>query len=134
LDASLAARFQGKEILLFKPRFSIETAEAYRRLAAARLYQSPERVLLHMEEWRASGEPLPPRLNDFERLLETWIPSLAVFLHRLRDRHGLDVRLSGSGSACFAFSPGNSFAKTQIQEESERAWGESCWMEAAVLK
>jgi 4-diphosphocytidyl-2-C-methyl-D-erythritol kinase len=133
LEPGLAARFRGKRIVLFKPRFSVETAEAYRRLAAAGLYQKPERVRQLMADWRASDQPLPPRLNDFERLMEIWIPSLAIFLQRLRELHGLDARLSGSGSACFAFSPGDSSAKSQILEEARRAWGESCWIEEAVL-
>lgn len=133
LDPDLASRIRGKPILLFKPRFPVETADAYRRLAKAQLYQKPERAEQLMADWAASGEPLPPRLNDFERLMEIWIPSLAIFLHRLREHHGLDARLSGSGSGCFAFSPGNSSAKSHILEESERAWGESCWMEEAVL-
>jgi 4-diphosphocytidyl-2-C-methyl-D-erythritol kinase len=134
LEAELANRFRGQPILLFKPRFPVETAEAYRRLAAAGLYQKPDRGAQLIDEWRNSGDALPPRLNDFERLMEIWIPSLAIFLQRLRELHGLDARLSGSGSACFAFSPGNSSAKSQILEEARRAWGESCWMEEAVLK
>jgi 4-diphosphocytidyl-2-C-methyl-D-erythritol kinase len=134
LEDGLASRFRGQSILLFKPRFPVETADAYRRLAAAGLYQKPDRGRQLIEEWRASGEILPPRLNDFERLMEAWIPSLAIVLKRLRELHGLDARLSGSGSACFAFSPGNSSAKSQILEEAQRAWGESCWMEEAVLK
>lgn len=133
LEPALAERLSGRRVLLFKPRFSVGTPEAYRRLASLGLYQEAgvgERLL---QAWRSSGDPLPARLNDFERLMETWMPSLAIVLKRLRQIHGLEARLSGSGSACFVFPPEGACARPAVSEESVRAWGETCWMEEANL-
>lgn len=134
LDPELAARLGGLEVVLFKPRFSINTAEAYSRMAARKVYCSQPDLGRVLEEWSASGEPLPAPLNDFERLLDIWIPSLPIVLKRLREQHGLDARLSGSGSACFAFTPGSASVMEIVQEEMRRAWGECDWVAQTHLK
>lgn len=134
LSPTLAGRLSGQPILLFKPRFSVPTAEAYRRLARLRLYSELAPLQRLLEEWEASSQRLPPRINAFERLLGTWMPSLPIVLERLRDRHGLDARLSGSGSACFLFTDDPSSACSLVAEEMERAWGEVFWLRVSKLK
>lgn len=133
LDDAMAARFRGKPVILFKPRFSINTGEAYRRLAAKPYYQSPATAQADMAAWEVGTEPLPPRNNDFERLVEDWIPSLAVVLARLRIRHGLEARMSGSGSACFIFPQQAQFAKKVITDELAQAFGEDYWLEQTAF-
>lgn len=137
LEAKLAQRLSGREILLFKPCFSISTAEAYYRLARTGLYTEEEVARALFQRWAHSeGESagLPEPGNDFERLLEGWIPSIPLVLRRLRERHGIDARLTGSGSACFAFPrKGSSDIKT-IESELRRAWGETYWMEESILQ
>jgi 4-diphosphocytidyl-2-C-methyl-D-erythritol kinase len=134
LDRTVAGRLSGQEVILFKPRFSINTAEAYRRLAVLGLYTGIDEARYKLREWEESSELLPPVMNDFERLLEHWMPTLPVLLERLRRVHGLDARLSGSGSACFAFPCGDSSASSRVSEEMERAWGRGCWIEEVRLK
>lgn len=134
LDEALAARLRGQPVILFKPRFSINTAEAYRRLADRQLYHSPEEADAVLREWRDSMRLLPAPMNDFERLLERWMPTLPVLLERLRSVHGLDARLSGSGSACFAFPDALPSAKSVIEDEMRQAWGEVNWIEEIRLK
>lgn len=134
LPQALAQRLSGQPVLLFKPGFSINTAEAYRRLAGMGLYSGRNEAGRLLSEWEGSTELLPPVMNDFERLLGHWMPTLPVVLERLRERHGLDARLSGSGSACFAFPRGDSSARSKVSEEMERAWGEGCWIEEVRLK
>ncbi len=134
LDKSLANRFCGKRVILFKPSFSINTAEAYGRLARGKFYQSPERVRELILKWENGEGQLPPKCNDFERLLEDWMPSLAIVLERLREKYGLDARLSGSGSACFVFPYDPGFDKTILQEELAKAWGRSYWIQETCIK
>jgi 4-diphosphocytidyl-2-C-methyl-D-erythritol kinase len=134
LDNDLVQRLSGQAIILFKPRFSINTAEAYRRLAALKLYHSHGEASELLLNWQRSGSLLPGPMNDFERLLGYWMPTLPVVLERLREIHGIDARLSGSGSACFAFPHGDSSAKSKISEEMQRAWGEVNWIEEIQLK
>ena len=134
LPASLSGRFRGRPVILFKPSFPIHTGEAYRRLASASCYSTTEAVGSLMREWETGGAALPPRCNDFERLLDDWMPSLSVVLMRLQDRHGMDARLSGSGSACFVFPENPAFAITILTEELERAWGPFYWMQETSIK
>ncbi|MEX0332520.1 MAG: 4-(cytidine 5'-diphospho)-2-C-methyl-D-erythritol kinase [Puniceicoccaceae bacterium] len=150
LPDDLAARFRGRPLLLFKPRFSINTGEAYRRLAAGGYYGESRginllairdeamksrraRVEEQMRAWETGTDPLPPRWNDFERLVEDWMPSLAVVLSRLRVLHGLDARLSGSGSACFVFPNDQPFDTNAVQKELVEAFGEHFWMQETTI-
>lgn len=137
LDAKLARRLSGREVLLFKPRFSISTAEAYDRLARAGVRTDKREASAVLESWEHSeGEPaaLPGPGNDFERLLEGWIPSIPIVLRRLRERHGIDARMTGSGSACFAFPRKDSSDRKLIEDELRRAWGEVYWMQESILQ
>jgi 4-diphosphocytidyl-2-C-methyl-D-erythritol kinase len=134
LPEVLCRRLGGREVILFGPGFPVFTAQAYRRLAAAALYTPAADAAALVEDWIASGALLPPRINDFERLMGDWMPSLAIVLERLREQHRLDARLSGSGSACFVFPDGDARAIGIIKEEMLRAWGDGHWVVEAKMK
>ncbi len=133
LDPVLADRLSGQSLLLFKPAFSIATAEAYRRLAQAGLYRAQEAAMVDLSEWRKGRECLPPAWNDFERLVDLWLPSLALVLHQLRENHGLDVRMSGSGSACFIFPKDAAFARNALEKVLTTEWGDRYLIQEIVL-
>jgi 4-diphosphocytidyl-2-C-methyl-D-erythritol kinase len=133
LPADLAARLRGAPVVLFKPDFSISTPEAYRRLANGRYYSDPARVRPLMDAWREGEGALPAPHNDFERLVADWMPTIGVVLHRLRHLHGLDARLSGSGSACFVFTGGRRSAIPLLRKELGSAWGKYYWLEETEL-
>ncbi len=126
LGLSLRKQLTGTPLTLFKPAFSINTSEAYRRLAARKFYQDRERVEQMLKEWSSSGLSFPPRCNDFERLVEEWIPSLNIVLKRLRDKN-LDARMSGSGSACFVVEQSPETIEI-VRRELDRAWGKQYWL------
>ena len=134
LPDALCDRLRGKPVFLFKPGFSINTAEAYGRLAKGKFYQAPEKPLSLLDEWQSGDEWLPSNCNDFERLLGDWMPGLCIVLQRLRNRHGMDARLSGSGSACFVFPSGPLFAIKTLQQELADAWGNAYWIQETCLK
>jgi 4-diphosphocytidyl-2-C-methyl-D-erythritol kinase len=116
----------GTPVIIFKPEFSINTSEAYRRLAKHKLYHDSSQVDKDLEGWLSGESLLPPHCNDFERLLETWMPSLDVVLKKLSS-HNLDVRMSGSGSACFVLEESAETSEI-VQKELNRAWGEQYWL------
>ena len=87
LDEGLAKRFKGKCVILFKPAYSINTAEAYRRMAAGEIYSGSPAVMERMLEWENGEEALPPAWNEFEKVCFNWIPDLAIVLRRLRSIH-----------------------------------------------
>ena len=134
LPPDLVQRLSGQPVLLFMPPFPISTPEAYRRLAAARLYTLADTAAASFAEWQAATDRFPPTGNDFERLARHWMPSLGVVLDRLHLRAGLDARLSGSGSACFAFAEGGSFDMEILASELESAWGPHAWVQFTCLK
>ncbi len=134
LPEGLAGRIRHRPVVLFKPAFSINTCEAYRRLAAGGYYSGAGKGASLLEAWADSDSVLPPRWNDFERLAEDWMPSLAVVLERLRRKLGLEARLSGSGSACFAFHDGDSSVIQCLRQELQSAWGEHYWMVETRMK
>jgi 4-diphosphocytidyl-2-C-methyl-D-erythritol kinase len=133
IERDLAERIRGRPVVLFKPPFGIHTGEAYGRLAAKGLYSCNDDPA-GLAGWRVSGLAVPPPGNDFERLLELWIPSVTLVLDRLRGEHGLDARLSGSGSCCFAFSTDGGSDISTVKNEMRRAWGEDCWLERTYLE
>jgi 4-diphosphocytidyl-2C-methyl-D-erythritol kinase len=132
LETPLRKGLKGREVLLFKPRFSINTAEAYRRLAQGGYYQDAALVESLLVDWRETRAMLPAPCKDFDRLTEDGLPSLAVVLNRLR-QHGLDARMSGSGSACFVMNeqPGT---ESLLREELVKAWGPYYWLVPATLQ
>lgn len=133
LDEALSSRIASQPVILFKPAFSTPTGEAYQRLAKGGFYRPEGDVERDMLGWANSSDMLPPRWNDFERLVEHWLPSLAVVLNRLRTVHGLDARMSGSGSACFVFAKDSTFTMNSLQEELASAWGRAFWIVETVL-
>jgi 4-diphosphocytidyl-2-C-methyl-D-erythritol kinase len=133
VEIDLRSRIRGRPVVLFKPPFGIHTGEAYGRLAAKGLYRRGDDPA-GLARWRASGLAAPPPGNDFERLLEHWMPSVPVVLDRLRGKHGLDARLSGSGSCCFAFSTDGGSDISEVKNEMRRAWGEDCWLERTYFE
>ena len=134
LDPLLIKRLKGAPVILFKPAFSINTAEAYRRLAANKIYSSKELAAKRLSKWEQGDALLPSPHNDFEAVIEAWIPSLGGVLKRLRDQHGMDARLSGSGSACFVFANNPTSAIKILHEELAYAWGTHFWLQEACLK
>jgi 4-diphosphocytidyl-2-C-methyl-D-erythritol kinase len=124
---------RGRQVLLFKPPFSINTAEAYRRLAAGRYYSSGE-VPAGYESWIRSAAPLPELYNDFARLMEFWMPTIPLLLEQLRKKFGLAAQMSGSGSACFAFSLAGEIDMSEVIEEIQNAWGRHAWIAQTHIK
>lgn len=134
LPETLQERLRGRAVILFKPPFGINTAEAYRRLAERRLYTSESGAAENLRRWEDSGADLPSLENSFMQLAEGWLPTLPVLLDRLRERHGWRTQLSGSGSACFAFSDAEGTVTNEAVAEIRAAWGEDIWLVRTALK
>lgn len=134
LPETLQERLRGRAVILFKPPFSINTAEAYRRLAERGLYTSEAEATGNLRRWADSGAELPSLQNSFMRLAEGWLPTLPVLLEHLRERHGWQAQLSGSGSACFAFSDADGSVTNTAVKDIRDAWGEDFWLVRTALK
>jgi len=125
----LLKRLRQQPVLLFKPPFSIDTGEAYARLARAAPYdRAAPSSQPFWSQWRDSGALLPPGGNRFEDLLTKWKPAVPLLLQRLRTQYGALCGLSGSGSACFLIAEEGGFSDDELSEQIRYAWGQAAWV------
>lgn len=125
LGEKARVRVSGRRVLIFKPRFGIDTAWAYRRLAAEApgSYLPAEAAEAKLAAWTESKAPVEALLfNNMEAPAFWKYVALPVAMERLRDGHGLSPRMSGSGSACFAFLPEGTDAAGVVRTLRE-LWG-----------
>ena len=126
LPPQAADRLRGRRVLIFKPAFGINTAWAYRMMAAGApgSYLPAIEAETRLEAWidhaTAPGEEL--LWNNMEAPAFTKYIALPVILERLRDEFDLAPRMSGSGSACFAFLPDNA-PVAAITARIRELWG-----------
>ena len=111
--------------MIFKPTSGISTVWAYRQMAAGApgsylpATQAEERVA----NWIEGMGPVEALLfNNMEGPAFTKYIALPVLLERLREEFGLAPRMSGSGSACFAFLPDGA-PVAAITERIRGLWG-----------
>ncbi len=135
LPEAAAARLRGRRILVFKPDFGVETPWAYRALAARPdWYDDAASAEQKLAAWLADpAAPAESLLgNTLERpVFAKWL-ALPTLLAWLRERHGLAARMSGSGSACFAFLPAGMDAASPVATIRE-AWGAGVFVQTTEL-
>jgi 4-diphosphocytidyl-2-C-methyl-D-erythritol kinase len=135
LPKEAAGRLRGRKLVVFKPGFGVATAWAYQALAAtpgayADAGAEEARLAAWMADRGAKAEGL--LLNTMERpVFAKWI-ALPAMLAWLRERHGLEARMSGSGSACFAFLPEGADVAAVARTVRE-GWGEEAFVQSTSL-
>lgn len=137
LAEAAARRLSGRRVLIFKPAFGIATAWAYGRMIARApesylpASEAEERLAAWVKDASAPAEAL--LFNNMESVAFAKFLALPTLLERLRGEFGLAPRMSGSGSACFAFLPEAAEAG-KILTTIREAWGESAFVvETRVL-
>ena len=130
---SVARRWAGRPVWLFKPAWGIETPWAFRRLAAlgAVAYERPEEAEARLAAWLTDAEAPLAALpgNTLERVAFEKYLALPAFVTQVREELGLEVRMSGSGSCCFAFAPAGAAAPRvaeltdALRARVSAAWG-----------
>jgi 4-diphosphocytidyl-2-C-methyl-D-erythritol kinase len=140
LSVSAAGRLLGREVLIFKPAFSIGTAWAYGEMAksAPSLYLPVPAAEAKLAAWlsgtdaeqvptetalgASGGSPL--LFNNMEGVAFRKFPALPLMIQHLQREFGLEAHMSGSGSACFALLSKNSPVR-EITQAIQEAWGHS---------
>jgi 4-diphosphocytidyl-2-C-methyl-D-erythritol kinase len=132
-----AARLRGRRVLLFKPDFGIATPWAYAQLVAAapRSYlpaaEAEARLALWLDTPDATAEAV--LYNNMESPAFAKYLALPTLLGQLQRDFELAPRMSGSGSACFAFLPEQT-DPAPLVAAIRAAWGESAFVaEARVV-
>lgn len=123
-------RLNGRRVWIIKPSFGVSTPWAYRMLAAEapRLYLPAAEAEQRLATWvNAPSTPISCLLyNSFEAVVFRKFVGLPLLLKRLADSFGLVTAMSGSGSACFAFSSDSSDEPRRtadIVRVVQEAWG-----------
>jgi 4-diphosphocytidyl-2-C-methyl-D-erythritol kinase len=128
LPSAAAAALNGRRVLVIKPPFGIPTPEAYAGLAKSGRYQEAAEAEARLAAWLAAPAADPGELgNDLAAAVFAKHLALPTALQWLRDRQGLVFRLTGSGSACFAWVP-EGLDSSVIMGTLRAAWGPSAWL------
>ena len=128
LPSAASAALSGRRVLIIKPPFGVPTPEAYAGLARSARYQDATVAEARLAAWVAAPGTDPAELgNDLAPAVFAKHLALPTALAWLRDRHGLAFRLTGSGSACFAFVPGEA-DPSAITGTLRAAWGPDAWL------
>jgi 4-diphosphocytidyl-2-C-methyl-D-erythritol kinase len=124
-----AAALRGRRLLLFKPAFGVSTAEAYGAMKAAKgtEYIPTADAEARLAQWRANPAAEFPLFNNMEGVVFRKHPALPALLEELAAKFGLHPRMSGSGSACFAFLP-DGFDVELAAALVREAWGGSAFV------
>ncbi|HEY1111896.1 MAG TPA: 4-(cytidine 5'-diphospho)-2-C-methyl-D-erythritol kinase [Opitutaceae bacterium] len=136
LPEMAANRLRGRRVLVFKPAFGIATPWAYGQLvkAAPGGYLPAAEAEARLADWLARPDAPAEELlfNNMEPPAFRKFLALPTLLERLRAEFGLRPRMSGSGSACFAFV-GVEVDTAPIVAAIRAAWGESSWVKEARI-
>lgn len=130
LPASAARRLAGRRLLVFKPSFGISTAWAY-----GEMVRRPETYVqftdaeARLNTWIASRSATAEEImsNNMEAVAFHKYRALPALRERLRDRFGLRVGMSGSGSACFALLDDGSDT-APLRSCIQDAWGRDVFL------
>ncbi len=131
LPLGAEARISGRQILLFKPSFSISTPWAYRRMVQrVGDYLPSEEAESRFAAWCGGGAPLEELLfNNMEPAAFEKFVALPLLLGGIRRKFGVSVAMSGSGSACFALLPAkNCDDFSEIEEFVRERWGTTVFL------
>jgi 4-diphosphocytidyl-2-C-methyl-D-erythritol kinase len=128
VPAATAAALRGRRVLVIKPPFGVPTPEAYAGLAKGGRYQAPAEAEARLAAWLAAPAADPAELgNDLAAPVFAKHLALPTAIGWLRERHGLTFRMTGSGSACFAWAAPE-VEVGPIMGTLRAAWGPSAWL------
>jgi 4-diphosphocytidyl-2-C-methyl-D-erythritol kinase len=128
LPAAAVRRLQGRRVLVAKPAFGISTPWAYGQLVAAApggyvaAAEAEARLAAWLGDAAAPAEALG--FNNMEPPAFAKYLALPVLRAQVRREFGLDLRMSGSGSACFIFLP-EGLDAAPLAAAVRAAWGHS---------
>lgn len=127
LGKTEALTVNGRAVLVFKPGFGVSTPWAFAQLRAKSPagYMQSQEAEARLSAWRRGEVSLESFLfNTMEAPVFTKFPAMPALLECLEARFGLQGRMSGSGSACFALLPDHAPIE-EISATIRDAWGES---------
>lgn len=144
LPETAATRLRGRRVLLFKPAFSVSTPWAYQRMIARGTdYLPAAEAEERLAAWGRGNAPAEELLgNNMEPAVFEKYLALPVLREKLHREFGVGVRMSGSGSACYALlgdpATGSGQAHpaevvTRMKHMIRGCWGSGAFVQEARL-
>jgi 4-diphosphocytidyl-2-C-methyl-D-erythritol kinase len=131
---SLSQQISGQRVLLFRPDIGFSTADVYAKLASKKSYSAKKRALEVVKSWE-NGNLLIEELlhNDLEiPVFEKHRYFLPLF-EQIKQQYGIQSRLSGSGSCCFALLPSGFDQISQLKDLILKAWGDKVFLQTCEI-
>lgn len=127
LPAFIAESISGTELVLYKPDFSIATAQAYKQLTQT-AFRAVSETQKSLEDFQSSMDLSKLLYNSFSRQHEDKYIALNAVLLQLR-AEGIPSLISGSGSGCFSLLVGENTNNQRIfiKDCIERAFGKQAF-------
>ena len=136
LEDHAATRIVGREALVVKPPFGVNTAWAYGRLAAnaPEDYLSEDRAERRLADWvgNTDGSPEDLGYNSFAGPIGAKFVALPTMARLIATQFDRKLHLSGSGSACYVWIR-DSKERESIGRLVRECWGPKTWIRSAKI-
>jgi len=128
VSAQVSSALKGRRVMIVKPPFGVATQDAYTLLAKSKAYDSKSVAKQKLQDWMNQPASDPSLLgNTLEPVVFNKYLALPVALAQVARATGINFRMTGSGSACFAFCP-TQFDPQAVRVILERCWGAGVWI------
>jgi 4-diphosphocytidyl-2-C-methyl-D-erythritol kinase len=128
VSPQVVSALKGRRVIIVKPPFGVATQDAYALLAKSKAYDSKSVAKQKLQDWMNQPTSDPSLLgNTLESAVFNKYLALPVALAEVARATGIKFRMTGSGSACFAFCPTN-FDPQAVRVILERCWGAGVWI------
>jgi 4-diphosphocytidyl-2-C-methyl-D-erythritol kinase len=127
IPAAAREALAGRRVLVAKPPFSVPTPEAYGLLVKTAAYVDAATADAALAEWLAQPVRDPSSLGNTlaEPVFGKYL-ALPTALEALSQTMGVVFRMTGSGSACFAFYTDGAESES-IRQALIQQWGVGTW-------
>ncbi|MDG1131728.1 MAG: hypothetical protein P8N21_03445, partial [Opitutales bacterium] len=131
---SLSQQISGQRVLLFRPDIGFSTSDVYAKLASKKSYSAKKRAQELVKSWENGNLPIEELLhNDLEiPVFEKHRYFLPLF-EQIKQQYGIQPRLSGSGSCCFALLPSGFDQISQLKDLILKAWGDKVFLQTCEI-
>ena len=133
LNQRIAAALSGRELLVVKPNFGVNTAWAYGEMArrAPSSYRGAADAEASLSRWDPGAIALDDQgFNSFTPIVGSKFPAIPAMAQRLQSDFGVKLHMSGSGSACFVWLS-NEIDGGALTETIKAGWGADIWVGVA---
>lgn len=127
IPPAVAEVLKRRRVLVVKPPFAVSTPEAYGLLAKSAGYDQSAEVEQSLQSWLQNPNRDPSSLgNTLEVAVYQKYLALPTALEKVSHDLGVSFRMTGSGSACFAFYREGE-PSSDIEHYFRQLWGPQVW-------